>query len=205
MMNDKQIYLASRSPRRRELLRQIGVTIDVLLLREDARRAPDVDEAAHSGEAPADYIMRVARLKADAGWRNIQRRALMIRPVLAADTAVALDGEIYGKPRSPRHAEDILARLSGRTHQVLTAVVVMRDDQVETALSVSSVEFRALAPEEIHRYVMSREPLDKAGAYAVQGKAAAFIRTLSGSYSGIMGLPLFETAELLRRFDLVLP
>jgi septum formation protein len=198
-----QLYLASRSPRRRELLRQIGITIDILLLREDARRKTDVDETPLVEEPVEDYVMRVTRSKAEAAWRNILCRKLPLRPVLAADTTVAFDGEIFGKPVDAAHAEQILQRLSGRAHQVLTAVAIMHHERIETALSVSTVEFRALEVDEIRRYVATREPFDKAGAYGIQGRAAAFIRSISGSYSGIMGLSLFETAELLRRFGIV--
>jgi len=198
-----QIYLASRSPRRRELLRQIGITIDILLLREDKRRKADVDETPLSDESPAEYVTRVTRSKAEAGWRNVLRRNLPLRPVLAADTTVVLGSEIFGKPADAAEAEKILQRLSGNAHQVLTAVAVMQHDRIETALSVSTVGFRQMTPEEIRRYVATREPFDKAGAYGVQGSAAAFIHSIHGSYSGIMGLPLFETADLLRRFDII--
>jgi len=200
--HDNRIYLASRSPRRRELLRQIGIAFEALLLREDVRRGADVDEAPAPGESPQDYVNRVARDKAEAGWRHIASRRLLPHPVLAADTTVVLGGEIIGKPADARCAHELLRRLSGQTHQVLTAVAVARDSRVETALSISTVKFRELADGEIRRYVASGEPLDKAGAYAIQGHAAVFVRAISGSYSGIMGLPLFETAELLERFDI---
>lgn len=201
MNTNNRIYLASRRPRRRELLKQIGIAFEALLLREDLRRGADVDEAPVPGESPESYVSRVARAKAEAGWHRIAARRLLPRPVLAADTAVVLDGEIIGKPADARRAHELLRRLSGRTHHVLTAVAVAREARVETALSISAVEFRDLADGEIRRYVASGEPLDKAGAYAIQGRAAAFVRAISGSYSGIMGLPLFETAELLARFD----
>ena len=197
---DNRIYLATRSPRRRELLRQIGIAFDSLLLREDLRRGADVDEAPAPGESASAYVSRVARAKAEAGWRRIADRRLPPRPVLAADTAVVLDGGIFGKPADARCAHQMLRRLSGQTHQVMTAVAVARDARVETALSISGVEFRELADGEIRRYVALGEALDKAGAYAIQGRAAVFVRAISGSYSGIMGLPLFETAELLGRF-----
>jgi len=197
---NNRIYLASRSPRRRELLQQIGIAFEALLLREDLRRGADVDETLIPGESPESYVSRVARAKAEAGWHRIASRRLLPRPVLAADTAVVLDGEIIGKPADARRAHELLRRLSGRTHHVLTAVAVAREARVETALSISAVEFRELADGEIRLYVASGEPLDKAGAYAIQGRAAVFVRAISGSYSGIMGLPLFETAELLGRF-----
>ena len=196
-----RIYLASRSPRRRELLQQIGIAFETLLLREDARRGADVDETPAPGESPEDYVIRVARDKAVAGWRQIASRRLPPHPVLAADTTVVLDGAIIGKPADAEHARQMLRRLSGRTHRVLTAVAVAREARMETVLSASAVEFRELADGEIGHYVASGEPLDKAGAYAIQGRAAVFVRAISGSYSGIMGLPLFETAELLGRFD----
>jgi len=199
---DNRIYLASRSPRRRELLKQIGIAFEPLLLREDLRRGADVDETLIPGESPESYVSRVARAKAEAGWHRIASRRLLPRPVLAADTTVVLDGEIIGKPADARGAHELLRRLSGRTHHVLTAVAVAREARVETALSISAVEFRELADGEIRRYVASGEPLDKAGAYAIQGRAAVFVRAVRGSYSGIMGLPLFETAELLARFDI---
>ena len=200
MNTNNRIYLASRSPRRRELLQQIGIAFEALLLREDLRRGADVDETLIPGESPESYVSRVARAKAEAGWHRIASRRLLPRPVLAADTAVVLDGEIIGKPADARRAHELLRRLSGRTHHVLTAVAVAREARVETALSISAVEFRELADGEIRLYVASGEPLDKAGAYAIQGRAAVFVRAISGSYSGIMGLPLFETAELLGRF-----
>jgi nucleoside triphosphate pyrophosphatase len=198
---DNRIYLASRSPRRRELLRQIGIVFEILLMREEPRRGVDVDESPLAGEAPAAYVMRIAQAKAEAGWGTIERRRLSPYPVLSADTTVVFDGEIVGKPDAEQHAQQLLQRLSGKTHHVLTAIAVARREHVETALSTSAVEFRELDADEIRRYVATGEPLDKAGAYAIQGRGAVFVRAISGSYSGIMGLPLFETAELLRRFD----
>ena len=198
----KRIYLASRSPRRRELLKQIGIAFEVLLLREDLRRGSDVDERPLPAETPAAYVTRIARAKAETGWRQVAKRALPPYPVLAADTTVALDNEIISKPADAEQARQLLARLSGRTHQVLTAVAIARMNRLETALSISAVEFRQLDAGEIRRYVASGEPLDKAGAYAIQGAAAAFVRAISGSYSGIVGLPLYETAELLHRYDI---
>ncbi len=198
-----RIYLASRSQRRRELLRQVGIAFDLLLMRTDLRRGADVDEAPLAGEAPVAYVTRVTRAKAEAGWRQVVMRRLPANPVLAADTTVVLEDEIIGKPDNAEHAQQLLRRLSGRTHQVLTAIAVARREQVETALSASTVEFRELEDGEIRRYVTSGEAFDKAGAYAIQGRAAVFVRTLKGSYSGVMGLPLFEAAELLRRFAIV--
>ncbi|MCX7138606.1 MAG: Maf family protein [Proteobacteria bacterium] len=174
MRSDTRIYLASRSPRRRELLQQLGVAFEEL-------QGADVDETPLAGEAPDK---------------------LPAHPLLAADTTVVLDGEILGKPDDAEHAQRLLRRLSGKPHQVLTAVAVAQQDRVETALSASAVEFRPLEDAEIRDYVAGGEPLDKAGAYAIQGHAAIFVRALTGSYSGIMGLPLIETAELLRRFGI---
>lgn len=195
-----QIYLASRSPRRRELLRQLGVAFEELLAHE--MHGDDVDETPVIGESADVYVMRIARAKAALGWRQIAARNLPVHPVLAADTSVVLDGEILGKPDDAEHGHRILRRLSGKTHQVLTAVAVAQDDRMETALSVSAVEFRVLGEAEIRDYVAGGEPLDKAGAYAIQGRAAEFVRTLSGSYSAIMGLPLIATADLLWRFGI---
>lgn len=201
-MPDKRIYLASRSPRRRELLRQIGVSFELLLLREDARRGRDVDETAGEGETASDYVTRIARSKAEVAARQALQRGLRPHPALGADTTVVLDGNVIGKPENAEHAADILAALSGREHEVMTGVALALRDRVESALSVSSVEFRALSALEIQRYIASGEPFGKACAYAIQGRAAAFITRIAGSYSGIMGLPLAETAQLLRKFDI---
>jgi septum formation protein len=193
------IYLASRSPRRRELLQQIGIAFDELLAHESP--GADVDETPLAGEQPAAYVMRLACAKAARGLRHVAARGLQPLPLLAADTTVVLDGEIIGKPDDAEHARQLLRRLSGKAHAVMTAVAVARHDRTETALSVSTVEFRELDDAEIADYVATGEPLDKAGAYAIQGRAAAFVRVLRGSYSGIMGLPLIETIRLLRRFS----
>jgi septum formation protein len=200
-----RVYLASRSPRRRELLRQIGAHFELLLLREHPGRGEDVDETPAPGEAPADYVLRVACAKAEAGWQRLMQRRIPRFPVLTADTTVAVDSEIIGKPRDARDAAEILRRLSGRSHEVFTAVALAYDEHVESRLSASSVRFRPLSEDDIRRYVASGEPMDKAGAYGIQGRAAAFAAEISGSYSGIMGLPLFETAELLRRFGMIIP
>ena len=202
--SDKRIYLASRSPRRRELLKQIGVSFEVVLLRGNPGRAPDVDEAPLPSEAPDAYALRIARSKAMVAVQQIAKRALPAHPVLAADTTVARDGEIIGKPVDADDAGHILRRLAGREHRVVTAVAVAQHDRVETRISDSTVEFRVLSTDEIRRYVATGEPLDKAGAYAVQGRAAAFVTRISGSYSGIMGLPLAEAAQLLQRFGIEL-
>jgi len=201
-MPDKRIYLASRSPRRRELLRQIGISFELLLLRQDPRRGVDVDEAPLPGEAPSDYVLRIACAKARVAAQQVMQRALRPHPALGADTTVVLDENVIGKPEGPEDAVEILSALAGREHRVMTAVAVALRDRVESALSISSVEFRALSAAEIQRYIASGEPFGKAGAYAIQGRAAVFATRISGSYSGIMGLPLAETAGLLGKFDI---
>ena len=204
-MPDKSIYLASRSPRRRELLRQIGVTFEIIPLREAPRYPADVDETPRAGEAPDAYVLRVAREKAQAAVDIMRVRRLAARPVLAADTTVVCDGAILGKPVDAAAAARMLELLAGRAHRVLTAVAVTVGDVIDTRSSESQVWFRALSAEEIRRYVATGEPTDKAGAYAVQGCAAAFIIRIEGSYSGIMGLPLAETADLLRNHGISVP
>ena len=198
-LHDQRIYLASASPRRRELLKQVGVHFEALLLRVQHPRC-DVNEAPLAGERPEDYVVRVARAKAEAGCMHLHERKLPRFPVLAADTAVTVDGDIIGKPSGREDAEAILQRLSGKTHQVMTGIAVALEGRIESTLSISYVEFRKLEPEEIRRYVATGEPHDKAGAYAIQGRAAVFITCIEGSYSGVMGLPLFETAQLLQKF-----
>ena len=193
------VYLASRSPRRQDLLRQIGVRFEELRFREAEGRPPDVVEGALDAEPPHHYVERIARTKATVGWQQVQRRVLPHRPVLAADTEVALDAAIFGKPRDAQDATRMLTRLSGRTHQVFTAVALRWQDELVVELSRSDVTFRRLDADEIERYVATGEAFDKAGGYAIQGRAGAFVARLEGSYSGVMGLPLFETAELLAR------
>jgi septum formation protein len=196
------IYLASRSPRRRELLAQIGVRFETVLLREDLRRGIDVDETPHDGEAPEQYALRVASSKAEVAAHFVGRRNFAARPVLAADTTVVCENSIIGKPANADEAEQILATLSGRHHDVITAVAVAGAGRIEYALSRSRVWFREIDAAEIRRYVNTGESADKAGAYAVQGRAAVFISRIEGSFSGIMGLPLAETATLLQRFGI---
>ena len=191
------IYLASRSPRRRELLAQIGVRYHLLLFRSRPGSPPDVDETLLESEAPNAYVERVARAKAEAGWKLIRLRNLPLAPVLAADTTVALGGAILGKPADRKEAVQILEQLSGQRHEVLSAVALKRDDWLECLLSRSEVQFKKLSAEEIAQYAATGECDDKAGAYAIQGRAARFITELRGSYSGVMGLPLYETAQLL--------
>jgi len=196
-----RIYLASRSPRRRELLRQIGVHFDLLVFRGGERGDDaDVDETPLEGEDVERYVERVALTKAEAGFRRLQWRTLPYRPVLAADTTLELDGRIIGKPSDAEDAAAILRRLSGRTHRVLTAVAMSEGTRTRSRSSISEVRFRELSDAEIRHYVASGEPMDKAGAYGIQGHAAIYIEEIRGSYTGIMGLPLFETAQLLDTF-----
>lgn len=195
---DPFIYLASKSPRRRQLLEQLGVRYALLLPDDDEDAEALEVELAH--EAPADYVQRVTQLKLDAALNRLVRRGLPGAPVLCSDTTVALGGTIFGKPADETDAVHMLSALSGQTHRVLTAVAVGSLQQRDHFFSESHVTFARLTNSEVQAYVASGEPLDKAGAYAVQGRAAAFIAHMSGSYSGIMGLPLFETAQLLRRF-----
>jgi len=197
---ESRIHLASQSPRRRELLTQIGVRFDLLLFRNGARADPETDETPLPGEAPDAYALRVAAAKARHGAHLLQLRHLPARPVLAADTTLDVDGAIVGKPADDADAAATLARLAGRSHRVLTAIAVAREEHIETRLSVSEVRFRALSDAEIRRYVASGEPRDKAGAYGLQGRAAMFVASIAGSPSGIVGLPLCETALLLREF-----
>lgn len=200
-----RIYLASQSPRRRELLKQIGINFEVLLLRSDPRREVDLDETPHADEQPEGYVQRVCRVKAETGYAVLRQRNLPSFPVLAADTTVTMDGRIFGKPGNAEQAAAMLRQLSGREHQVLSAVAIAMDEHVELALSVSTVRFTTLSEERIRRYLLSHEYRDKAGSYAIQGHAGAFIEHISGSYSGVMGLPLFETVQLLQRFDYPTP
>jgi septum formation protein len=190
------IYLASQSPRRRQLLEQLGVKYELLL--PDADEDAEGIEAVLPGEAPARYVQRVTGLKLDAAVARLKRRGLPTAPILCSDTTVALGRTIYGKPADAKDAARMLAALSGQTHRVLTAVAVQAGRKRLEALSDSRVSFAAMTPAQIRRYVDGGEPMGKAGAYAVQGAAAAFIAKISGSYSGIMGLPMYETAQLLR-------
>ena len=197
--SEQTIYLASQSPRRRELLRQIGVEFQLLLLRSAPPRGPDVSEEVHAGEAPHDYVARVTREKVAFALRVLEMRSLPQRPILAADTTVVLNGRILGKPANASEASAMLQALSGRTHQVITSVAVQYLEQLWQTSQVSDVTFANLAPETIAAYCATAEPYDKAGGYGIQGIAATFIERIDGSYSGIMGLPLFETAQLLRQ------
>ncbi len=200
-----RIYLASRSPRRRELLKQIGIRFEMLLLRSDHRRSLDVDETPVENEDPEAYVQRVCQEKAEMGYSLLRLRNLPLFPVLAADTAVTLDGKIFGKPENVEQAAEMLRQFSGREHKVLSAVSVALEEQIETALSISTVKFAELDEDRIRRYLHTREYTDKAGGYGIQGYAGAFVEQLSGSYTGVMGLPLFETVQLLQRFDHPVP
>ncbi len=192
------VYLASQSPRRSQLLAQIGVRHELLL--------PGDDEDAESlevmlkTEAPASYVKRVTQLKLDAALLRLKKRGLAPAPIICSDTTVALDRAVYGKPEDARDAQRMLAELGGKTHRVLTAVAIGTSRKRVQAMSESHVMFAPLSAAQIKAYVASGEPMGKAGAYAVQGRAAAFIAKISGSYSGIMGLPLFETRDLLNAF-----
>ncbi len=202
---EKKIYLASKSPRRRELLRQIGVDFELMLLRSDGPRGADVTEEVLPGEAAEDYVLRVANEKADFAFDLARRRHLKPRPVLSADTTVAIDGVILGKPTNRTEAEAMLRQLSGRTHQVLTSVAVRYGTYAGSVTQVSQVRFAQLSDADIQAYCATTEPYDKAGGYGIQGLAAVFIEHIEGSHSGIMGLPLSETAQLLREAGLKLP
>jgi septum formation protein len=201
------IYLASRSPRRRELLKQIGVRFEPLLIRLASPRAVDVDEKQHDGEPADRYVERIAHEKAEHGVGALSLRALLPRPVLAADTVVIVDGEVIGKPAGRPQAIEFLRRLSGRTHEVRTAVALGlpggsamgQGIRVLRTVSVSAVTFRVLDDSEIERYVATGDPFDKAGGYGIQSLAAVFVERLEGSYTGVMGLPLYETALLLKQ------
>jgi len=189
-MRSDFVYLASASPRRHQLLKQIGVPFQVLNV--------TIDESVGASEKPLDYVARVASAKAGAGFRQSEARGSLARPVLAADTAVVIDGEILGKPIDVEDAQRMLRLLSGRTHQVLTAVALATQSGLAPRLSRSEVTFRAIGVAEARDYWDTGEPHDKAGGYAIQGYGAVFVAGMRGSYSGVMGLPLYETAELLR-------
>jgi septum formation protein len=204
MSESKFVYLASQSPRRRQLLEQLGIRYELLLA--DEHEDAEALEVVLPNEAPRAYVQRVTLLKLEAALARMKRRGLPFAPVLCSDTTVALGKTILGKPDDAKHAAQILGALSGQTHRVLTSVAMGtlskagKPLKTEQALSVSNVRFAPLTRTQIQTYVASGEPMGKAGAYAVQGRAAAYIEHISGSYSGIMGLPMFETAQLLRSF-----
>lgn len=195
-----RLYLSSRSPRRRELLTQMGIAFDTIVFRDGLRSDSATDETPFSAEDPVTYVERVTRAKAEHGLKIVNERKLPLRPVLAADTTLEFDGQIIGKPVDMADAVSILHRLSGHTHRVLTGVALDHMGRTEYVLSRSEVRFRTLEEEEIRHYVLSGEPMDKAGAYGIQGRGGMFVEHLSGSFSGVMGLPVCETGELLKRF-----
>jgi septum formation protein len=190
------VYLASQSPRRQALLDQIGVTYKVLLPID--AEAAEALEAVLPQESALKYVQRVTRLKVLAAIEQIQQQSLEAAPVLCADTTVVVDRHILGKPANANEATQMLSLLSGKTHQVLTAVAIGHNQDIHLALSRSRVKFASMTAADIQDYVASQEPMGKAGAYAIQGRASAFISHVSGSYSGIMGLPLYETSQLLK-------
>lgn len=196
-----RLYLASASPRRRELLTQIGLAHEVLRV----PAPPGEDEPQHPGESAADYVQRTARDKAERGRDWLRAQALPVLPLLAADTTVILDGQVLGKPADRDDAIRILQALSGQTHQVHTAVALWTGDRLLEAVSITHVRMRPLELDEIARYCDSGEPYGKAGAYGIQGLAGTFIANIDGSYTGVMGLPLFETANLLRTAGIAIP
>lgn len=193
-MSTLQLYLASTSPRRRQLLQQIGVQFE--------RVVATVDESVLADEAAADYVCRLARAKAQAGWQQVVSNALPPHPVLGADTSVVIDGQILGKPVDRAHAVAMLLQLSGREHHVYSAVAVVNDERMRVVLHCSQVRFRELSQQQCERYWETGEPADKAGGYGIQGIGASFVQNLTGSHSGVMGLPLYETVELLQHFGI---
>ena len=195
--NTSRLYLASGSPRRREILEGLGLHLE--------RIHADIDESVLPGETAVAYTERLAREKAAAGWQVVSNCGLPSHPLLAADTTVVLDGEIYGKPADAEDARRMLRAFSGRSHQVVTSVAVREGEQLELATSITEVTFKPLTEDDIQRYIDSREPFDKAGAYGIQGKAAVFVARIEGSYTGVVGLPVYETAQLLGKFGYQLP
>jgi len=191
-MNQPQVYLASASPRRQELLSQIGVNFQ--------RLSVDVEEQRNEAETPEQYVKRVALDKAMAGWSS-EERALDI-PVLGADTEVVVDGQVMGKPQDQQRAMEMLDKISGKEHQVISVVALVQGDRRQILVNLNKVRFSDLTQEEKKTYCYSGEPLGKAGGYGIQGMAAAFISHLEGSYSGVMGLPLYETSNLLKEFGI---
>ena len=190
------VYLASQSPRRRQLLEQLGVQYELLLA--DASEDAEALELVLKNEAPAAYVKRVTALKLDAAVARLVRRKLPPAPVLCSDTTVAMGRTIYGKPENAQDAERMLSELAGKTHRVLTAIAVQQGAQRFQAVSTSRVSFEPMTAEKIKTYVATGEPMGKAGAYGIQGRVAMHIMRINGSYSGIMGLPLWETATLLQ-------
>jgi septum formation protein len=195
------IYLASQSPRRAQLVEMLGVSFELLVA--DASEDAESLEAVLKNEAPSTYVQRVTGLKLDAAVSRMKQRGLPARPVLCSDTTVALGRTIYGKPENEADAVRMLSALSGKTHRVLTAVAMQSGKKRVQALSISKVTFAEMTQKQIKAYVASGEPMGKAGAYAIQGRAAAYVSHISGSYSGIMGLPMHETAQLLQQLKVI--
>lgn len=203
---DKKIYLASKSPRRRELLRQIGVDFELLPFSPaDGEKGDMINEDALPEELPHDYVRRISRKKADFAWQALEQRYRLPRPILTADTTVVLENCILGKPQDKKEAAAMLRELSGKTHRVLTCITLRKKDELFQEVQESEVTFADLSNEEIENYCNTLEPYDKAGGYGIQGLAAKFIVHISGSYSGIVGLPLFETTRLLRKAGIAIP
>lgn len=197
LLKSPRLYLASQSPRRAELLEQIGVGFEKL--------AVDTDETVLVGEVPEAYVQRVAIAKAQAGLAVLQQQGLTPLPVLGADTAVIIAGQIMGKPRDRDHALAMLEQLSGKTHQVMSAICLGYQQYQEVALNITEVSFREIASAELEQYWQSGEPLGKAGAYAIQGLGAVFVEKIYGSYSAVVGLPLLETQQLLQKIEQMKP
>ena len=197
-----EIYLASRSPRRLELLQQMGIACKTVLLREEINRQRDVDETPLSSENPYIYVERMAKMKAEIGVLRARQRGLPTMPMLGADTIVVFNGTIFGKPADQADARRMLKLLSGTQHEVLTGVAITDGTRLLHDTSISRVRFRDITDDEISAYIASNEPMGKAGAYAIQGIGAVFIERLEGSYSGVMGLPIFETSMLLSLFGI---
>ncbi len=197
-----EIYLASRSPRRLELLQQMGIACKTVLLREETQRMRDVDETPLASENPFIYVERMAKMKAEIGVLRAKQRALPIMPMLGADTIVVFNGTIFGKPADQADARRMLKLLSGTQHEVLTGVAITDGTRLLHDTSISRVRFRDITDNEISAYIATNEPMGKAGAYAIQGMGAVFIERLEGSYSGVMGLPIFETSMLLAQFGI---
>lgn len=203
---DNMIYLASKSPRRQELLNQIAVRFEILdVPQQDPVHADMVNETVHPGENAYDYVSRIAREKAEYAWRFLMTQQKSRRPVLTADTTVVMDDRIIGKPADKNEAFEILHALSGNTHQVLTSVAIRYHEHLFQTVQTSDVTFGPLTSQHINAYIDTGEPFDKAGGYGIQGLAGKFITRITGSYSGIMGLPLYETTVLLRKAGIFIP
>ncbi len=199
----ERIWLASKSPRRQELLTQLGVPFDVLQPPvQDTANSDMVDESIHPGESAHNYVSRLSQEKADYAWRHLLSSGLPLRPVLSADTTVVIDGTILGKPADKAEAKKMMSALSGQTHQVLTGIAIRWHNQSYSTVQISHVTFCQLDDSRIEAYTSTDEPYDKAGGYGIQGLAGKFISRIDGSYSSIMGLPLYETAELLRKIGI---